>query len=128
MRDNASIETIMGMESKPTPNGTPTERLISVALWHLGTYMGRYIPEYILLGRVGGSHRALDAAARTMLKRGIIERHREGGVTGCRLSLAYAQPRTSQMIDRPYVPVSKRRSDDVVSTQTETEINPERKR
>lgn len=111
-------EKLMGGGFADTPTGTPTERLVWVALWHHGTYYGLHLWGLDLQRHVGGSKRSLDAALSSLIKRGIVQECREDdGLTGHRLTLKYAQPRRPHKIDKPYEHRSKRRIDEVVSPE-----------
>lgn len=75
-------EMLMGGDVTETPTSTPTERLIWVALWHHGTYYGIRLWGSDLRRHVGGSQRSLDAALRSLIKRGIVEAGLLATVTG----------------------------------------------
>ena len=91
--EGMTVEQHMGDNEFKTPCGTPTERLIWVALWHCGSYWGHYTEDSILYRHIGGSHRAIEAAMRSLVRRGIIERKHEDGLWGSRLHFNYSQLR-----------------------------------
>jgi hypothetical protein len=106
-------EQIMGRDNNAQPSGTPTERLVWVALWHLGTFDTGWTWGTQLWSHIGGSTRSIDAAITTLVKRGVVERIRsDEGIWGYRLTLKYAQPRICPQIDEVQFGVGGKRYDD----------------
>jgi hypothetical protein len=106
-------DSIMGRDGHTQPSGTPTERVVWVALWHLGTFHGSWTWGTQLWCHVGGSVRSVEGAILSLIKRGIAERvHSEEGIWGYRLTLKYAQRRICPQIDEIQFGIDKKRFDD----------------
>lgn len=79
-------ESTMGNgEGQPrTPTGSPTERLVWLALFHLdgNRWRGKAagLHPSVLQGHVGGHWRTFENALRSLLRRGIVERHKDPDV------------------------------------------------
>ncbi|HEY4001082.1 MAG TPA: hypothetical protein VGO93_19590 [Candidatus Xenobia bacterium] len=124
------MENRMGTGVSKTPTGTPTERLVWVALWHLGTYWGTRVFDPDIHLHIGGSWRSNEKALNSLLKRGIVERvfSEEEGWWGYRLTLPYAQSRLCPKVDLKAEGYGKKRYDDHANRfefPEEVEVDPD---
>ena len=73
-----------GEGQQRTPTGTPSERLIWVALFHLDGYRwigkGAGLMPNEIHSHVGGNWRTFEDSLRSLVRRGIVERHKDSDV------------------------------------------------